>query len=90
MVLSTSLWQHASRDVHGWSSEHLVNLLETTSGDAFVVSDSQISFGGLGLTSAEIESVRNEFAISFGSCSFSEPVEDLVGLGWLADAAKTV
>ena len=29
------------------------------------------------------EAVRREFAISFGSCSFEEPIADLKTLGWL-------
>jgi hypothetical protein len=36
-----------------------------------------------GLTAEQIRSARRGFAISFGSCSFEEPVEDLRGLGWL-------
>ncbi|MGI9518750.1 MAG: hypothetical protein ACR2NP_16955 [Pirellulaceae bacterium] len=75
---------------HDWTSDHLVTLLETTSPDAFVPGNNQIAFGGLALSAADIETVRQEFAISFGSCSFTEPVEDLIALGWLADAAKTV
>jgi len=35
------------------------------------------------LTSEQIRDARAQFAISFGSCSFEEPVEDLKGLGWL-------
>jgi hypothetical protein len=31
----------------------------------------------------QIEQVRSEFAISFGSCSFTEPVDDLRAMGWL-------
>ena len=30
-----------------------------------------------------LEAVRREFAISFGSCSFEEPIADLQELGWL-------
>lgn len=30
-----------------------------------------------------IRRVRSEFAISFGSCSFEEPVQDLRDLGWM-------
>ena len=75
---------------HGWSSDNLVPLLESSSADSFVVGESQISWGGLALSAPEIETVRRDFAISFGSCSFTEPVEDLTTLGWLADAAKTV
>jgi hypothetical protein len=35
------------------------------------------------LTPEQICDARANFAISFGSCSFEEPVEDLKGLGWL-------
>lgn len=31
----------------------------------------------------QVEKVRNEFAISFGSCSFEEPVQDLKAMGWV-------
>jgi hypothetical protein len=34
-------------------------------------------------TTAEIEAARRTFCISFGSCSFDEPREDLRALGWL-------
>jgi hypothetical protein len=30
----------------------------------------------------QLEQVRNEFAICFGSCSFTEPVEDVKAMGW--------
>jgi hypothetical protein len=35
------------------------------------------------LITDQIEKVRSEFAISFGSCSFEEPVEDLKTMGWV-------
>ena len=35
------------------------------------------------VTVEEIERVRSELAISFGSCSFEEPIADLRELGWL-------
>jgi len=35
------------------------------------------------LTASQIRAARAEFAISFGSCSFQEPVADLKKLGWL-------
>ena len=34
-------------------------------------------------TTEHLRGVRREFAISFGSCSFEEPVADLKELGWL-------
>ena len=35
------------------------------------------------VTTEHLEDVRREFAISFGSCSFEEPIADLQELGWL-------
>ena len=40
-------------------------------------------WSGRRLSAAQIRTARAEFAISFGSCSFEEPVEDLKRLGWL-------
>jgi hypothetical protein len=38
---------------------------------------------GVTLTAQQIERAREQFCISFGSCSFTEPIEDLRNLGWL-------
>jgi hypothetical protein len=38
---------------------------------------------GITLTAQQIEVAREQFCISFGSCSFTEPIEDLRNLGWL-------
>ncbi|HEX6494238.1 MAG TPA: hypothetical protein VF018_02055 [Acidobacteriaceae bacterium] len=38
---------------------------------------------GVTLTAEQIRETREKFAISFGSCSFTEPIEDLRKLGWL-------
>lgn len=35
------------------------------------------------VTTEHLEAVRREFATSFGSCSFEEPIADLQELGWL-------
>lgn len=35
------------------------------------------------IDSESIEAVRHHFAISFGSCSFEEPLDDLRQLGWM-------
>ena len=36
------------------------------------------------LDAASLQSARTAFAVSYGSCSFAEPVDDLRALGWLA------
>ena len=38
---------------------------------------------GVTLTAEQIRKARQQFAISFGSCSFTEPIDDLRKLGWL-------
>jgi hypothetical protein len=38
---------------------------------------------GVTLTAEQIREAREQFAIAFGSCSFTEPIEDLRKLGWL-------
>ena len=50
---------------------------------AFRADDEVIRWHDNMLTSDQLEQVRNEFAISFGSCSFTEPVTDLKAMGWL-------
>lgn len=35
------------------------------------------------VSTEELATMRRDFAISFGSCSFEEPIADLQGLGWL-------
>jgi hypothetical protein len=38
---------------------------------------------GVTLTAEQIQQARAQFCIGFGSCSFTEPIEDLRALGWL-------
>ena len=38
---------------------------------------------GVMLTAEQIHEARERFCIGFGSCSFTEPIEDLTKLGWL-------
>lgn len=73
-----------------WSVEQLSELLQHQDAGSFAITDDRISFQESSLSTDEIRQVRETFAISFGSCSFIEPVEDLIQIGWLADAAKTV
>ena len=39
--------------------------------------------GKVSLTTDEIVDARRQFAFSYGSCSFTEPTEELAELGWL-------
>ena len=50
---------------------------------AFRVDDDVIRWHDHAMTADQLELVRRDFAISFGSCSFAEPVDDLTAMGWL-------
>jgi hypothetical protein len=61
----------------------LVRVLEEEEIDAFHATDAYVAWRDRQIPAAAIESMRQRFALSFGSCSFVEPVEDLQALGWL-------
>jgi hypothetical protein len=50
---------------------------------AFAFDDEAASWRGNRVATETLRDVRQRFAISFGSCSFEEPVADLKELGWL-------
>lgn len=60
-----------------------LEVLENQDPAKFKFADEFASFGGSVVETAKIARVRESFALSFGSCSFDEPVEDLRGLGLL-------
>lgn len=57
-------------------------ILRETSASAFSFDDQGASWRGLKVNLEGLHNMR-QFGISFGSCSFEEPIEDLVALGWL-------
>jgi hypothetical protein len=68
---------------HGMDEGHVVQLLEEREAAALVFSDDDLLWNGHRVTTEEILAARREFAHSFGSCSFEEPVTELRGLGLL-------
>lgn len=50
---------------------------------AFTFNDDAASWRGHRVSTEELIAIRRDFATSFGSCSFEEPIEDLRALGWL-------
>lgn len=50
---------------------------------AFSFMNDVARWGSFGFETAQIAMVRERFALSFGSCSFDEPVDDLVKLAWM-------
>ncbi len=58
-----------------------VDLLEERSLEAFEFTDEDLAWRDRRLSVDQIARARREFALSFGSCSFTEPVDDLKSLG---------
>jgi hypothetical protein len=58
-------------------------VLGEQSSEAFQWCGNKLSWRGHTFSTDQIRQVRENFAISFGSCSFTEPVDDLKALGWL-------
>lgn len=63
--------------------EHAEAILAETDPRAFVFEDDRASWRGHVVSTEELRTMRSEFATSFGSCSFEEPINDLKELGWL-------
>lgn len=61
----------------GASAGDAETILRERDATAFEFHDSFLGWNGMRLSAAEIGKARKEFAVSFGSCSFTEPVEEL-------------
>ncbi|MBX3358956.1 MAG: hypothetical protein KF745_11080 [Phycisphaeraceae bacterium] len=59
------------------------SILAETDPSRFRFSDTSAAWRNRQIDATEIEGIRDSFALSFGSCSFDEPVEDLGKLGLL-------
>jgi hypothetical protein len=64
----------------GQSRSTAIAALEETDSRAFVFDDDAIVWRGKRLNAEQIEASRRDFAMSFGSCSFREPVDELAAL----------
>lgn len=67
----------------GAGEKSIVRTLDEREASAWQIDDEVIRWHDNALTSDQLEQVRNDFAIGFGSCSFREPVDGLRALGWL-------
>ncbi|HET8774220.1 MAG TPA: hypothetical protein VFP80_10530 [Thermoanaerobaculia bacterium] len=63
--------------------DHADGILAEHDPGAFAFDDDGASWRGHRVSTEEIAAVRRDFATSFGSCSFEEPINDLKELGWL-------
>jgi hypothetical protein len=68
---------------NGMELQEIVQLLEERDPAALEFGESDLRWRGHRVTTAQIEEARREFAHSFGSCSFEEPVTELRELGLL-------
>jgi len=68
----------AGRDV-----ARLTRVLEETDAKAFTFTDGAAAWRDMSIPLAALHKARTRFMLSFGSCSFEEPVDDLEKLGLL-------
>jgi hypothetical protein len=66
----------------GIGRDDLLAVLRERSADAFAFDDGGLGFAGMRVETNDVERARRS-AVSFGSCSFREPIEDLESLGLL-------
>jgi hypothetical protein len=59
-------------------------LMEREAFDDIEFSGDTLAWRDYRLSRDELATIRRRFAISFGSCSFREPVDDLIRMGWLS------
>jgi hypothetical protein len=67
----------------GLADADVLRLLEERDPQAFRVGPDLIEWRGHQLTRAAIEAARARSILSFGSCSFTEPVDEARRLGWV-------
>lgn len=68
---------------NGMSSDNAVAVMTEESFDAFDATEEAIRWHDYWVAAPELARIRKEFAISFGSCSFEEPVEELKAAAWI-------
>jgi hypothetical protein len=74
-VAAAFAWEGAEHSV-------ILDVLNDADAGAFQFSTGSLRWRGRSIETAGIQSTRRDFAHSFGSCSFSEPIADLRTLGW--------
>ena len=71
------------RCVPGFDLETTVSVLDERDAAAFVFEDERVGWNGHTLAAEDLARVRESFALGYGSCSFTEPIDDLRSLGLL-------
>lgn len=78
-VFTAAVMAHA----HRLSANELIPILEATNDNAFILTEGGLTFQDTFADNAQVARARESFATGIGSCSFTEPVEDLIELGIL-------
>lgn len=68
---------------HKLDAKQVQSIVEDEDASHFGFDDNGLSWNDLHATTAEIAVARKAAVVSFGSCSFDEPRDDLRSLGWL-------
>lgn len=68
--------------LHGEDAK-VVECLSDSSVKAFAASEEFVAWRAERFEIAEIERMRGSFVMSFGSCSFEEPIDELRSMGWI-------
>jgi hypothetical protein len=68
---------------HGLEAATLCEILADADPDDFSFDDDGLCWRNLRATLGQLEESRRQLTVSFGSCSFDEPRDDLRALGWL-------
>ena len=68
--------------LHGLGPDDLAEILADDDAAAWSVGD-DLRWRSLRASAAEVADARQQAALSFGSCSFDEPIDDLRALGWI-------
>jgi hypothetical protein len=77
LAAAAALAKHAGPDV-------LCRIVAEEDPSAFAFSDTSFSWRDQRVDIADLTRMRDEAFVAYGSCSFAEPIEDLVALGVLA------
>jgi hypothetical protein len=67
----------------GMSDDEAIALLDEPSPTAFRISDEGIEWRGHRLGLDALTNARERAVVAFGSCSFTEPIDELTALDWL-------
>jgi hypothetical protein len=73
-------------DGHDLSRDEVTDILEEEDGAAFTFTDSDVRWRDLSASKTDIEQARDSL-VSYGSCSVTEPIEELKQLGLLEGVA---